>query len=242
MRAPFLRHVETLGEIDPHHFPFTIPAFHQGISLEFDQPVTFLVGENGSGKSTLLEALAFHCGFNVEGGSRNHSYANRREEPPLAKWIRLSWFPKATRGFFLRAESFFNFASYIDEIGGFDAYGGKSLHDQSHGESFLAVFESQFANGIYLLDEPEASLSPRRQLSLIKLMHDHVTSGRAQFVIATHSPVLLAYPGATVLSLDGERIVSVPYNETDHYELTRRFLNAPERYLRHLLSSGDDEN
>lgn len=241
-RAPFLRHVATIGTVDSCQYPFTIPAFGQGVDLELDHAVTFLVGENGSGKSTLLEAIAFNCGFNPEGGTRNHRYESRPETPPLAASLRLSWTPKVTRGFFMRAESFFNFATYVDQIteGDYRAYGGKSLHQQSHGESFLSLFKNRFTNGIYILDEPEAALSPKRQLSFLKIIHDLVTAGHAQFVIATHSPILLAYPGAAILSLDTDRIEPIVYQDTEHYQLTRAFLDAPERYFRHLFSDSEE--
>jgi predicted ATPase len=142
----------------------------------------------------------------------------------------------------MRAESFFNFATYLDEVSTLERYGGKSLHGQSHGESFLALFTNRFDRGLYILDEPEAALSPRRQLSFLKLIHDLEREGRSQFLIASHSPILLAYPGSTLLSLDGGRIREMPYQETDHYQITRDFLGSPERFLKHLFASdaGDD--
>jgi predicted ATPase len=220
-------------------YPFSIPAFSRGIDLDLRASVTFFVGENGSGKSTLLEAIAERCGFNPEGGGRDHRFATREEESELAAALRLSWLPKVTDGFFLRAESFFNFASYLEEVGSnLHRYGGRSLHAQSHGESFLALFANRFEKGVYILDEPEAALSPRRQLSLLKLIHDLETSGRAQFLISTHSPILMSYPRGVILSLDGEGIREVPFRETDHYRITREFLNEPERFLKHLFDAG----
>lgn len=239
---PFLRKVATIKEkIDNTEFPFTIPAFSDGIDIEFEGAITLFVGENGSGKSTLLEAIAAKCGFNVEGGSRNHRFQTSAETTPLAEFLRLSWLPKVTDGFFLRAESFFNFASYIDQLNGATSKdrtprGGKSLHAQSHGESFLSLFMDRFKNGLYILDEPEAALSPQRQLSFMRIMYDLEKSGQAQFLIATHSPMILAYPGATVLSLDGAHIHPIPYQETGHYQLLKQFLDSPERYFRHLFS------
>ncbi|MGF1643482.1 MAG: AAA family ATPase [Thiotrichales bacterium] len=221
-------------------FPFNIPAFRKGINLTLSRNVTFFVGENGSGKSTLLEALAEACGFNPEGGSRDHfreAFADRSE---LARSLRLSWLPKATEGFFMRAESFFNFASYLDGVSDLRAYGGRSLHAQSHGESFLALFDNRFEHGLYILDEPEAALSPQRQLSFLKIIHDLEMPGHAQFIIATHSPILLAYPGATLFEFFAEGITETTYRETDHYRMTRDFLNAPERFLKHLFSEPDD--
>ena len=240
--APFLRAVESVPELtDPGAHPFNIPAFSGGIDLEFTTKVTFFVGENGSGKSTLLEALAEVCGFNPQGGSRDHHYARFADRTPLAQALRLTWKPKVNEGFFMRAESFYNFATYLDEVSDLRAYGGKSLHQQSHGESFLALFKHRFEQGIYLLDEPEAALSPQRQLSFLKIVHDLSEPGHAQFLIATHSPILLGYPGATLFDLDGDTIRAIDYRETKHYLITRDFLNSPERFFKHLFAAPDDE-
>ena len=188
-REPPLGRVATVPErFQGSVHPFDIAAFAGGIDLEFPTAVTFLVGENGSGKSTLLEAMAECCGFHVEGGNRDHNRASRVERSPLAQSLRLSWMPKVSDGFFLRAESFYNFATYIQDVSDLRAYGGKSLHHQSHGESFLALFDHRFEHGVYLLDEPEAALSPQRQLSFLKIIHDLAAPGQAQFIIATHSP------------------------------------------------------
>jgi predicted ATPase len=239
--APFLRRVTSLPErFDRSRYPFNIPAFAQQIDLAFDSKVTFLVGENGSGKSTLLEAIAECCGFNPEGGNRDHYRAAFADRSELAQALRLSWSRKVTEGFFLRAESFYNFATYIDDVSNLRAYGGKSLHTLSHGESFLALFANRFEQGLYLLDEPEAALSPQRQLALLKIIHDLATPAHAQFIIATHSPIILSFPGAVLLNLDGETIRPIEYKETEHYRLTRDFLNAPERFLRHLFDDEQD--
>jgi len=240
--APFLRRVTSLPEkMDRSKFPFNVAAFSRGIDIEFRCNVTFFVGENGSGKSTLLEAIAECCGFNPEGGNRDHHFATFGERSDLAKALRLSWLPKVTEGFFMRAESFYNFATYIDQASTLRAYGGKPLHEQSHGESFLALFVNRFEQGIYILDEPEAALSPQRQLSFLKVIHDLESPGHAQFLIATHSPIILSYPGAVLLNLDGNSIREVAYNETDHYRVTRDFLNAPERFYKHLFDTTDDK-
>jgi predicted ATPase len=240
---PFLKNIRTKPElVNPDQYPFSIPALSNGLNIDFTSNVTMFVGENGSGKSTILEAIADGCGFNLSGGNRNHVYSHVQTESTLASALRLSWFPKVTSGFFMRAESFFNFASYIDEMAQddpaiLDAYGGKSLHQQSHGESFLSLFVNRFKKGIYILDEPEAALSPNRQLSFLALIHELETSGKAQFIIATHSPMLLCYPGATVLSLDDNGITPVEYQDTEHYRLTKEFLNNPERYFHTLFSN-----
>jgi predicted ATPase len=239
--APFLRRVVSIPEkFDNTRHPFNIRAFSNGIDLSFKTNVTFFVGENGSGKSTLLEALAECCGFNPEGGNRDHYREAFEERSDLAQALRLSWMPKTAEGFFMRAESFYNFASYIEQVSTLRAYGGKSLLQQSHGESFLALFTNRFEQGIYILDEPEAALSPQRQLSFLKIIHDLEAPGHAQFLISTHSPIILSYPGATLYSLDGDTIRKIAYRETDHYLVTRDFLNAPERFFRHLFTDPCD--
>jgi len=236
----FLKRVKLLrdGKHHPHAYPYSIPAIQQLDELELAKPVTFFVGENGSGKSTLMEAIADICGFNTAGGGRNNIYEVDASEAALADDIRLSWLPKVTNGFFLRAESFYHFASHIDEIGSWDAYGGKSLHHQSHGEAFLSLFQNRFGGkAIYLLDEPEAALSPQRQLTFLRIIHDLEKSGEVQFIIATHSPILLGYPGAEILHFSEEGIQSIDYEETEHYQITKGFLQNREGYLKHLFSA-----
>lgn len=186
----FLRRLSFLNERIQSHkvYPFSIGAFKGLETIEFSNNVTFFVGENGSGKSTLLEAIAYKCDFNTAGGGRNNFYEVHSSESALGDFIRLSWAPKITNGFFLRAESLYNFASHIDSLGpaAYEAYGGKSLHEQSHGESFLSLFANRFGKqGIYLLDEPEAALSPSRQLTLLRIIKDLETDGQSQFIIAT---------------------------------------------------------
>lgn len=240
----FLRSIRIKDEIDvPDQFPFNLPVIRgKGFSLEFPSSVTFFVGENGSGKSTVLEAIAMACGFNPAGGSQNNVYDFQSTESSLASALRLSWSKKMNRGFFLRAESFFNFATYLEqakkEQPGFDwfgPYGGESLHEMSHGESFLALLKNRFRNGIFLLDEPEAALSPTRQLGFLALLHSMVQDGESQFIIATHSPILLAYPHATIYLFDENGIRPTIYKETEHYRVTKDFLDAPEVFLRHLI-------
>ena len=222
-----------------------IPGLNNGLNLDLKSNVTFFVGENGSGKSTLLEGIAEQCGFSLRGGNRNHNLntGHRFEgyESALAPHLQLSWTPRRiTEGFFMRAESFFNFASYIDELAENDsrilnAYGGRSLHEQSHGESFLSLFNNQFEAGIYILDEPEAALSPARILSFMSVIHQLDQSGRAQFLIATHSPMLICYPGATIYQFDEDGVRETRYEETEHFYLTKSFLDNPAAYLRHLI-------
>jgi predicted ATPase len=240
----FLRSIATIPDrVEPGRFPFNIPCLAGGLNLTFKTEVAFLVGENGSGKSTILEAIAEKCGFNLSGGNRDHQYLLDRVLSDLASATTLAWNQKTVEGFFMRAETFFNFATHLEDIGStFRTYGGKSLHAQSHGESFLSLFTNRFESGLYILDEPEAALSPARQLSFLAIIHDLVTSGHAQFIIATHSPIILSYPGATILSLDDDRISPVEYKETSHYKLTRGFLECPERYLRHLFADPENES
>src|ERR1700682_2336192 len=239
--SPFLTHVSLKTErIQAGVHPFTLPWLAPNLSLTLTTPLTFLVGENGTGKSTLLAAIAWGCGFGAHGGNRDQSFAEDADGHALGGALRLGWRQKVSGGFYLRAETFFNFASYLESVGStFLAYGGKSLHHQSHGEAFLALFQHRFEDGLYLLDEPEAALSPQRQLAFLSILHELTAKKVAQFVIATHSPMLLTFPGATIFSLDAGQIRPVTYQETDHFQITRDFLNAPERYYRHLLEEGD---
>lgn len=210
--------------------------------LAFNSDVTFIVGENGSGKSTLLEAIAVAAGFNPEGGTRNFGFGTYDSHSELSSYITLSRGAYPRDGFFLRAESLYNAASYIDEIeklpgsgsiiGG---YGGVSLHEQSHGESFLAVIKNRFkGNGLYILDEPEAALSPTGIMSLIVVMHD-LLEKNSQFIISTHSPILTAYPNALIYELAESGITPTPYKETGNYIITKRFLNDPEKMIKKLF-------
>jgi predicted ATPase len=236
--SPFLTHIGIHEDrVQPGVHPFDLPLLRNRLDLALTRPITFLVGENGSGKSTLLEALAWSVGFGAQGGNRDHQFAENVEGQALGRALRLSWRQRTAAGFFLRAETFFNFATHLEEVGSlFGRYGGASFHTKSHGEAFLSLFEHRFEDGLYLLDEPEAALSPQRQLAFLRILYHLATPRIAQFVIATHSPILLAFPGATVLSLDDGDIREVAYDETTHYQLTRDFLASPERYFRHLFA------
>ena len=226
-------------------FPFNIPAISALDQLEIDQPVTFFVGENGSGKSTLMEAVAVCLGLNPEGGSRNFRFATRDSHSGLNAFLRLSRSPRRiANSYFLRAESYFNVATEIETLDRepgpgakiAPAYGAKSLHEQSHGESFFALFMNRLrGNGLYLLDEPEAALSPTRQLTFLSRLHELVEQG-AQFLIATHSPIILAYPGAALYLLDDGAPRQVTYRETEHYTVTRDFLTRTEQMLEVLMA------
>lgn len=217
-------------------YPFSVPVIREFEEICFRSRITFFAGENGTGKSTLLEAIASHYGFGREGGTRNFqndSTQSNHSIDPLVRALRLSFDNRTGAGYFLRAESFFNTASYIDEVGMTGSYGGQSLHTRSHGETFLTLLDLKFRrNGLFLLDEPEAALSPQRQLSFLLLVHDVLKKYRdAQFIISSHSPVLLGYPGAQILSFDGERIEEIAYEETASMQIVRRFLNDREKFL-----------
>lgn len=217
-------------------FPFSLPVVRALERLVLHPNVTFVVGENGSGKSTLLEAIAVGMGFNAEGGSQNFNFATRASHSSLHEHLRLVRSIERPRdGFFLRAESFYNVASEIERLAVGQAYGGKSLHDQSHGEAFLSLFMNRFGrDSFYVLDEPEAALSPQRQLALLSRLHDLVEE-HSQFVIATHSPILMAYPNAIIYECGEHGIRPVAYEETEHYRVTRDFLANPARMLKILM-------
>ena len=211
--------------------------------LDLHPRVTFIVGENGSGKSTLMEAIAVSFGFNAEGGTRNFGFGTRASHSVLHQYLRLSKGVRQPKdGFFLRAESFFNLATEIERLdkepGGppiINSYGGKSLHEQSHGESFFSLVMHRFGgNGFYVLDEPEAALSPQRQLSLLTRIHDLVKD-RSQFVITTHSPILMAYPDAVIYQCTDTGIRQVTYEETEHFQVMHDFVVNPKRMLDILL-------
>lgn len=211
--------------------------------LEFTENISFFVGENGSGKSTLLEAIAVNFGFNAEGGTRNFLFSTNSTHSDLYKYIKLGKKNHPKDGFFLRAESFYNAASYIDELDDapsfgrklIDSYGGVSLHSQSHGESFLALVQNRFGpNGLYILDEPEAALSPMKLMTLMVEI-DRLRREGSQFIIATHSPILLTMPRSEIFEFSQTGISKVGYRDTEHYQVTKRFLEDPEKMLKYLL-------
>ena len=241
--GPFLLRIQLLRDrvTDPDRYPFCLPALRNLEALAFHPKVTFFVGENGAGKSTLLEALAVECGLNPEGGSRNFNFATRASHSPLHDALRVAKSGGVPGdSFFLRAESFYNVATEVERLGPdlLPAYGGKSLHEQSHGESFFALFKNRFrGNGLYLMDEPEAALSPRRQIEFVAILHGFC-SGGSQFVIATHSPIIMAYPDARIYVFGPDGVRDVPYAETEHFLVTRGFLANPSRTLATLLGDG----
>jgi predicted ATPase len=232
-------------------YPFSIPSIRSLDELELDAKVTFLIGENGSGKSTLIEAIAVLAGFNAEGGSKNFRFGTRRSESCLHEFMRPVRGPRRPRdGFFLRAESYFNVATEIERLDAepsfgaplISSYGGVSLHEQSHGESFLALATHRFGgHGLYILDEPEAALSPQRQLALLSIINNLVEERASQLVIATHSPILMAYPNALIYRLAANGIERIAYEDTEHYRITRDFLSSPERYFKTLFGRAKTE-
>ena len=224
------------GIDDLEAYPFSIPAIRQLDELRLDPHVTLFAGENGSGKSTLVEAIAVAAGFNAEGGSRNVTVSTRPSHSVLHQHLRLVRGTRRPRtGYFLRAESFFNVATYLEDIPESVAWYGGRLHEKSHGESFISLVTNRFGpNGLYILDEPEAALSLRGNLALIRRMHDLVADG-SQFIVSTHSPILLGYPGATIYVLSDAGIVETRYEDTEVVELTRSFLDDRDQFLRHLF-------
>lgn len=224
-------------------YPFSLNAVKHLETLLLHPAVTFIIGENGSGKSTLLEALAVAWGFNAEGGSQNFNFKTKASHSALHDYVQLSrGYKKPKNGYFLRAESFYNVATEIETLdeqsGGariIESYGGISLHAQSHGESFMALLMNRFSgDGFYVLDEPEAALSPMRQLSVLTRIYQ-LTQAGSQFIISTHSPIIMAYSDAWIYSLNEDGISRISYEDTEHYQVTRDFLNNPQLMLNILL-------
>lgn len=249
---PYLREISIKrGKVpDPTRYPFSMAAVRLLETLRFHPDVTYLVGENGTGKSTLLEGIAVALGFNPEGGSKNFRFSTRASHSDLHQYLRIvRSYARPRDGYFLRAESYFNVATDIERMdaeGGYgdpiiEAYGGVSLHEQSHGESFLALLRNRFrGRGLYILDEPEAALSPRRQMDALRRIHELVGL-ESQFIIATHSPILMAYPNSKILVLDERGYIETPYEATEHYTVSRHFLDDPSESVKRLLNSDEEE-
>lgn len=246
MKRWYLESVRLNSEIDPDSYLHDLPVIRNlkmlnELNLRGD--LIFFVGENGTGKSTLLEAIAIASGFNPEGGTKNFNFSTNKTHSALSDYLTISKFLSPKDGFFLRAESFYNVATEIErlnEIAPMDCYGKKSLHEQSHGESFLSLIQNRFSgHGLYILDEPEAALSPSRLLTLMVEIQDLILK-QSQFIIATHSPILLTFPNAIIYELKDDCIQQVSYQETEHYQLTKNFLDCPERTLKYLLDTKND--
>lgn len=235
---------------DWENYPFSVPAIRHLDHLNLRSRICFFAGENGSGKSTLLEAIAVHYGFGREGGTRNFtndSTESNHSIDSLVRALRLSFDRRTGAGFFLRAESWFNTVSYMDNLDKEPSgsapisalYGGRSLHTRSHGETFFTVLELKFQrNGLFLLDEPEAALSPQRQLAFLVLIHDVLRKHRdSQFIISTHSPVLLGYPEAQIISFDEGFLHEIEYEDTAPMQIVRRFVNHRDSFLEELFGN-----
>ena len=225
---------------DRNHYPFNIPALRDFKELPFESPVTFFVGENGMGKSTLIEAIAIAMNFNPEGGTANFKFSTSDSHSELFDYLTPIRGAKRNRdGFFLRAESFYNTISYMDTVNDagkniYDYYGGKRLHEVSHGEGFMNMLNHRCrGNSFFIFDEPEAALSPFSQIKMLVRMHQLVTED-SQFIVSTHSPILMAYPGATIYQLTENGISQIDYDKTEHYMLMKYFLNNTNQYLKDI--------
>jgi len=234
----------------PERFPFNLPWL-EDFELTFDSPVTFFVGENGSGKSTLIEAIAALCGLPVSGGGRQDAtnVFGPETTSELAQDLAPVFLKRPRDGYFFRAEYYAQYASLLDHRAKdpdfrenpYQAYGGRSLHTRSHGESFLELMQNRFHEGLFLLDEPESALSPQRQLTLLALIADRLKGSKSQFIIATHSPILLTFPGATILNFDESPLAPIEIEETSHFQITQGILKNPERYWQHLSPAKTSE-
>ncbi|HUC96704.1 MAG TPA: AAA family ATPase [Candidatus Saccharimonadales bacterium] len=238
----FIRSIKYTPPTDTKEYPFSIPAVKDIGKIILTQPVTFLVGENGTGKSTIIEAIAVAAGFNAEGGTKNYNFTSQNTTSSLNEQLTLiRGHFREKYGYFLRAESFYTTANYAENgtelISGpapiyFD---GKRIHEQSHGEAFMSIVKEFRPKGLYIFDEPESALSPNRLFELMRSIHELVGQG-AQFIIATHSPILLAYP-ATIYEMSNQGIMQKKYDELENIQLTRDFMNHPEVFLQHIIKN-----
>jgi len=235
MPAPYLRRVwlDPAAVKDRDAYPFCLPFLRDGFELDFDRPITIIAGENGTGKSTLLEGIAVLAGFDVAGGGKGYMPVDHSESievtgGDLSQALRAGWLPKITNGWFFRAESFFSVARYLDAVGSRSA----DFLSHSHGEGFMRLFEERCdRQGIFIFDEPESALSPARQMEFLKLMRRMDTSGHCQVIMATHSPMLMAYPDARLLRLTKYGLEPVSVEQTDHFRVTREFCADPRGFV-----------
>jgi len=247
-KPPFLKEIKykNTSSINWSQYPFSVPILNNpDFRLKLTKPITVIVGDNGSGKSTILEAIAANCGFSLSGGSRNHA-AFSQEHEMLSKHLVFSWLPKVTKGFFLRAETYFSFIREIDDLARetgtdiYDAYGGKSLRERSHGESFIALFENRFGDsGIFLLDEPEAALSPSRQLEFLRMLRRYEEGGQSQFIIVTHSVLVMAMPNVDLIRISDGKLERCEFHETEHFKILRDFAMFPDGFIEGVLLDND---
>ena len=253
LKPPYLRRVGFLDGVtadDLSRHPLNLPLFRNGFDWEITNPITIIVGANGSGKSTILEAIAAHCGFALTGGTKNIAHRTDEEEL-LSRSLRLSWLPKVTEGFFFRAETFFSFIDVIDQVakedpGGpgatYASYGGASMRTRSHGQSFMAVFGNKFGfRGLYLMDEPEAALSPRWQIEFLKLLRKLERRGESQVIIATHSPMIMAYPTASLLQVTEAGLAPIEFHNTEHFRIARSFALNPDGFMAGVMMDADEQ-
>jgi predicted ATPase len=239
LRAPYLKRVWLPAERvpEPPVYPFSLPFLRDGFELTFDRAITIIVGENGAGKSTLLEAIAELAGFDQAGGGKgympvDHSAAIEATAEPLGKALRAAWLPKLSNGWFFRAESFFSVARYLDDAARTGGGAPPDFLSHSHGEGFLRFFEERCRRqGLFIFDEPEAALSPSRQVAFLRLLRQIDQSGIGQVIIATHAPMLMAYPGARLLSLTEKGLAPIALEDTEHFRLMRDFWADPEGFL-----------
>ena len=243
---PFLKRVWLdLDKVEePEAYPFCLPFLRDGFDFEFSKPVTIIAGENGAGKSTLLEGIAVLAGYDDAGGAKgyravDHSRAREVMGGELSKALQAAWLPKVTQGWFFRAESFFSVARYLDEA----SMNGPDFLSYSHGEGFLRFFEErcQGRHGIFFFDEPESALSPLRQITLVKLLHAMQRSGICQVIMATHSPLLMAYPAAQLVHLSHRGLQPISVEETEHFRMMREFLADPDGFMKEALADADRE-
>lgn len=246
--APFLRSVRLRDDVEPRDdYPFNLPFLADPeFDLAFTTPVTIIVGENGTGKSTLIEAIAALSGYDEAGGAKgyrpvDHAATVARSGADLAQSLRASWLPKVTDGWFFKAESFFAVARYLDAVARDANVAPPDFLSSSHGEGFVRVFEERMSRqGIYFMDEPESALSPNRQLELLRILYRIAQSEVSQVIMATHSPILMALPGARVLEITRHRIDEIDFRQTRHFELYRSFTADPDGFIAAALAAGDD--